>query len=476
MHVLGTSQVALGDDPAVTAELGARKPRSVIAALALRLGSDVSPDALVDLVWGEEAPRGAHGTLHSYVSGVRRVLEPGLGPRQKPSVLLTSDHGYRLDLPRDRVDAHRFADEVRARRRVLAPLASQFTTGPSPEWPDRATISDHVDALEDLLGLWSGDAYADLPDHSEVALERSALDQLRRGAEEDRVLGLLALGDHSVVVAATEQATARHTLEERVWALHALALARSGRQAESLAVMRHIRRVLADELGLDPGQELRDLERAVLAQDPVLQQWLRPESKGVSTPTAPPFAASTPTTTSATPERAALGWGTVGREQEVAALEAVLDRATAGDPAYALLVGEPGIGKSRLVERVTDSAAERGFVVATGRCAQDDGAPPLWPWSQALGDLGRLDGRPLDAEVERLLSGYVETEDAADSTERQAFRAWESIAREVLTRAESTPVLLVLEDLHWADTASLRVLRRLLASTAPGRHLSLIHI
>ena len=152
----------------------------------------------------------------------------------------------------------------------------------------------------------------------------------------------------------------------------------------------------------------------------------------------------------------------------------MLDRATAGDPAYALLVGEPGIGKSRLVERITESAAQRGFVVATGRCAQDDGAPPLWPWSQALGDLGRQDGRPLDAEVERLLSGDVDAEDAAESAERQAFRAWESIAREFLTRSESTPLLLVLEDLHWADTASLRVLRRLLASTAPGQQLALV--
>ena len=352
VRVLGTSQVALGEDPAEAVELGARKPRSVLAALSLRLGSDVSPDALVDLVWGEDPPPGAHGTLHSYLSGVRRVLEPGLGPRQKPSVLLTSDHGYRLDLGRDRVDAHRFADEVRRRRRALAPLASQFTTGPSPEWPDRATISDHVDALEELLALWSGEAYADLPDHPDVALERSSLDRLRRGAEEDRVLGLLALGDHAVVVAATEQATARHSLEERVWALHALALARSGRQAESLAALRHIRRVLADELGLDPGQELRDLEQAVLAQDPVLQQWLRADvlAPVAADPDGP-----------AAPRDAASGWSTVGREREVAELEGVLERAAAGEPAYALLVGEPGIGKSRLVERLTESAVDAGF-------------------------------------------------------------------------------------------------------------------
>ena len=104
VRVLGTSQVALADDPAATVDVGARKPRSVLAALALRLGSEVPPDALVRLVWGEDAPRGAHGTLHSYLSGVRRVLEPDLGPREKPRVLLTSDHGYRLALLARRMD------------------------------------------------------------------------------------------------------------------------------------------------------------------------------------------------------------------------------------------------------------------------------------------------------------------------------------------------------------------------------------
>ena len=99
------------------------------------------------------------------------------------------------------------------------------------------------------------------------------------------MLGLLALGDHAVVVAATEQATARYPLQERVWALHALALARSGRQADSLAALRQIRQLLADELGLDPGQELRDLEQAVLGQAPVLQDWLRREPERTPVPT-----------------------------------------------------------------------------------------------------------------------------------------------------------------------------------------------
>ncbi|MCF6376441.1 DUF2791 family P-loop domain-containing protein [Nocardioides KLBMP 9356] len=458
VRVLGTSQVALGDDPAATVDVGARKPRSVLAALALRLGGDVAPDALARLVWGEDPPRGAHGTLHSYLSGLRRVLEPGLGPREKPRVLLTSDHGYRLALGRDRVDAHRFADEVRALGRQLAPLASQLTTGTGADWPTRDRVAQHVDRVEELLGLWTGEAYADLPDEPAVVLERTALDQLRVDAEEARVLGLLALGDHAVVVAATEEATTRYPLRERLWALHALALTRSGRQADALTALRHIRSVLADELGLDPGQELRDLEQAVLVQDPALHQWLRA-----------PVVTAPSTSSAVAPAVPSTDWATVGREAEEAALLDVLQRAEAGTPSTAVLVGEPGIGKSRLVSRVSEAARERGFRVATGRCSQDDGAPSLWPWSQALRELADGD---LDPEVDRLLSGSPSGGD--DGTEQGAFLARQTLVHEVVSRATEQPVLLVLEDLHWADTASLKVIRHLVSGARPGHRLALL--
>lgn len=476
VRVVGTSQVALGDDPGATVDVGARKPRSVLAALALRLGGDVPPDALVRLVWGEDAPRGAYGTLHSYISGIRRVLEPGLAPRERPRVLLTSDHGYRLALSREHVDAHRFADEVRVRHRLLAPLSTQLTTGPSAGWPTRDEISQHVDALEGMLGLWTGEAYADLPDEPEVDLERGSLTQLRLNAEEARVLGLLALGDHAVVVAATEQATARYPLQERVWALRALALTRSGRQAEALEALRHIRSVLADELGLDPGQELRDLEQAVLVQDQVLQQWLRPPVEVVAPDprlTAPVTGSPTaPGTGKVSVPGTATGWVTVGREREVAALLGILDRAESGTPATALLVGEPGIGKSRLVEGVSSIATERGFWVATGRCSQDDGAPTLWPWGQALRELARLDGGALDSGVEKLLAGTPSGSD--EGAERQAFRAWQTLAHEVTSRSLDRPVLLVLEDVHWADTATLKVLRHLVSTAGDGHRLAVL--
>ena len=323
-----------------------------------------------------------------------------------------------------------------------------------------------MDRIEELLALWTGDAYADLPDEPEVVLERTSLDQLRLDAEEARVLGLLALGDHAVVVAATEEATARYPLRERVWALHALALTRSGRQAEALAALRQIRSVLADELGLDPGHELRELEQAVLVQDPALHQWLRAPAPGrarARLPATPPSPAPSATGTTA-------GWPTVGREAEEAALLDVLARAEAGTPATALLVGEPGIGKSRLVARTMAAARERGFRVATGRCSQDDGAPSLWPWSQALRELA--DGGELDSHVEALLAGSPSGTD--EGAEREAFRARETLAHEVTSRSSSGPVLVVLDDLHWADTASLKVLRHLVTSAAPGHRLAVV--
>jgi DNA-binding SARP family transcriptional activator len=461
VQVLGPSAARLPGG--TTAVIGARKPRSVLAGLALRVGADVAPDVLADLVWGGTPPPGAHGTLHSYVSGLRRTLEPGLGPRQRPTLLVTTDHGYRLALQPDEVDAHRFSAEVRRLHRELEPLAAQLGTR-GERWPvdglDRSRVVELLDHLETALGGWTGEPYADLPDHPEVALARSALEELRLTAEDDRVLALLALGEHATVVAGTEEATRRNPLRERTWALHALALTRSGRQAEALAALRRVRELLADELGIDPGEELRELEQLVLRQDPVLTRWLAPEP-----------ARRAPVPAPAPPHAVRRGWDTVGREAEEAALLEVLDRADAGVPAPALLVGEPGIGKSRLVEHLASEASLRGFVVATGRCSQDDGAPPLWPWAAVLRDLDRQADRPVAEEV----LARVGAPAGGEADERaQEFLAWDAVVAEVTATATERPVLLVLEDLHWADTASLRVLRHLLTVMAGGQRLAVV--
>ena len=127
-----------------------------------------------------------------------------------------------------------------------------------------------------------------------------------------------------------------------------------------------------------------------------------------------------------------------------------LAEATSGAPAFAAITGEPGIGKSRLCAELAAVAQQRGVRVVVGRCSQDDGAPPLWPWQQVLTTLGA----DLDAGV---------------ADEGAEFRTWEAIVGRVLDAARAEPLVVVLDDLHWADTASLRVLRLLLETVHDGR-------
>ena len=468
--MLGSTGV---EGPQGAVPLPARKPRSILAALALTPGSTTSADRLVDLVWGDGAPAGAHGTMHAYISGLRRVLEPDLAPRARPTVLVTTDDGYRLDVDPAHVDAVAFAREVRARHGALAPLWSQLTTGPDDSWPGRDEVGSHVEALEEALRTWTGTAYADLGDHPDVLADRAALDELRATAQEDTALGLLALGEHAAVLAATEQAAGRHPLRERTRSLQALALVRTGRQVEALEVLRGYRELLADELGLDPGPEVRALEEAVLRQSPSLGAWLRPEptAAAAATPAASERAVS-PAPAGAAPAGAApasapgpalaSSWETVGREAERSIVTEVLGAAVAGTPGAVLVVGDPGTGKTRLVDDALAAAAGMGVVSAVGRCSQDDGAPPLWPW-YAL-----LDGLGIERPAELARTGDT------DLGPEGAFAVQDSLARAVRRRARDEPVLLVVEDLHWADTRTLRALTHLVTTLRPGDRVSLV--
>jgi DNA-binding SARP family transcriptional activator len=442
--VLGQSRVLASDaGPGDHGALPARKPRSVLAALALHLGSAVPASRLVELVWGDEAPQGAQGTLQAYVSVLRRVLEPALQAREQPRVLVTTDTGYRLLLARAEVDATRFADDVRDVHRALAPLGSQLGPDPVVAWPGRHQVVAQVAALEASLDAWNGEPYADLGDHPDVVAERAALLELRTTAEEDRALALLALGEHATVLAATGRLVAAHPLRERVWAVHALALTRAGRQSDALAAIRRLRETLADELGLDPGPDVRALEEAVLRQDPGLFRTLPADvSEPAGTVTAPPRPAGD----------GAPGWPMVGRDAELAGALSALEDARSGRVSFVAVTGEPGIGKSRLCAELAAAARHRGFVVAAGRCSQDDGAPPLWPWSQVFADLGV----PLPVEP-------------AGDDPGARFRTWHRIVERLVEAGAERPVLVVLDDLHWADASSLRVLRLLAETATDGR-------
>ena len=439
--VLGPTQVLRGSEPI---DLGTRKQRALLAALALHGGRPASMDAIIDLLWGDDPPGAVTATLQVYVAGLRRALEPDRQRRAPAAFLVTVGAGYALRVPSEQLDAGQFTKVVAEAHARLAPAAALVPNGRARL--HRGDLAEVVRDLDAALGLWRGEPYAELEDAPDARAERVRLEELRLLAVEDRALAQVWLGQQATAAAELEALTACHPLRERLWGLWALALTRSGRQADALAVLRQVRTVLDDELGLEPGTELRALQTAVLRQDPALE-WVVPEAP------APP-AGPVPDdhrTRAADPARPRGMWPLVGRRTQLAALDDLLDQAATDGPTFASLVGEPGIGKTRLATELIARARAAGFTVLIGRCSQDDGAPPLWPWASVLDGLGAElpSGGPQDAEITQ-------------------FAAWEQIVRLVLDAAATSPVLLVFDDLHWADPASLRVLRMLAESTAPG--------
>ncbi|WP_395692619.1 BTAD domain-containing putative transcriptional regulator [Nocardioides sp.] len=452
VSVLGPVEVELGG---VTADLGTPKQRALVAALALSRGWPVSVDAIVDLLWGDAPPPGVTATLQAYVSQLRRVLEPDRQRRAPATVLVTVAPGYALRVPDEGVDVHRFESAVTSVHRRLQSVG----LGPVPL--DAGELGEVLGALDAALGLWRGMPYAELGDADAAVAERARLEELRVVALEDRAVAGLALGHHGTVAAELEALTSAHPLRERLWALRALALTRSGRQADALDVLRQVREVLDEELGLEPSAELRDLQTAVLRQDPALE-WVPPQAAAPGRAASAPAPAAPPDAPPDTPpDRAGreqvAPWPMVGRDAELEALLEVVGAAEAGQPSYAVLTGDPGIGKSRLVAELVLRARRRGLRVLVGRCSQDEGAPPLWPWRTVLDELG--------------VTVVEDHGDAAPVTDGEGgqFRAWERIADAVRGATLEQPTVLVVDDLHWADPSTLRVLRLLAETTDHAR-------
>src|SRR6476661_5015796 len=260
LRVLGPVAVSA---EGVELDLGTPKQRALVAALALSGGRAVAVDTIVDLLWGDEPPGAVATTLQGYVAGLRKVLEPERARRAPATVLVTEAPGYALRLPQG-TDAARLDRVVNEQhRRLTGPLLEPSALS-GPELTAAAA------ALDEVLGWWRGEPFAELGDADAAVAERAHLHELRLVALEDRATARLALGDHATTAAELESLTAQHPLRERLWALRVLALTRSGRQAEALDALRQVRRLLDDELGIDPGVELRRLQDAVLRQDPVL--------------------------------------------------------------------------------------------------------------------------------------------------------------------------------------------------------------
>jgi len=234
--------------------LGGPRQRAVLALLLLEANRVVSLDRLAEDVWGGNPPDGWVTTLQIYVSHLRRALEPARARGAAGQVLVTRNHGYLLRVDREHLDATRFQDGYAAGQAAL----------------DAGRPAEAAETLRRALGLWRSPVLADLADYAFTRPEAARLEELRLAAVEARIEADLALGRHAALTAELQQLIADHPLRERLHGQLMLALYRCGRQADALAAYQRVRDLLADELGIDPGEPLRRLHASVLAQDPAL--------------------------------------------------------------------------------------------------------------------------------------------------------------------------------------------------------------
>jgi DNA-binding SARP family transcriptional activator len=415
-QVLGPLEVEADDGPLV---LGGPKERLLLALLLTRPNQVVSVDALVRGLWGERPPATAAKTLQSHVKRLRRVLEPGRARGAVGDVLVTRQPGYLLRVAPGALDAARFEGLTDKARRALA--------------EGRADAAASM--LREALGLWRGQAFQEFLDSDVGAAESDRLADLRLVALEDRIEADLRLGRHRELVAELEGLVREQPLRERLWAQLLLALYRAGRQADALLAYQRARSVLVEELGIDPGTELRRLHAAVLAQDPGLDLPVTVETAGarelpdpINVP-GPPF---------------------VGRAAELAWLRAAWTQATHSLGGVAFVAGGQGMGKTRLAAEFAWEVHDQGGWVLYGRCTPEPN-DPLQPFTQALGGVG------------------VSPQDLPVSGPGHSSAAFAEGVVRLLDGRLDTAVLLILDDLQLAQPPVLEALAAVVTAVARQR-------
>jgi DNA-binding SARP family transcriptional activator len=416
---------------------GARQ-QALLAALVLARGRTVSPEALVDTLWEENPPAGASATLQTYVSRLRTalghdavVLEPG---------------GYRLVADPDDLDLvhfDRLADEGASALRGRDTVRAEGL-------------------LQKALGLWRGTALEGFAGRPFARPEAVRLEERRLAAEEQLCTALLASGAVAEAADRLTRIVESHPLREEARRLHALALYRSNRQSDALASLADARQRLREELGLDPGRPLRELEEQLLRQDRTLDP--------------PPAAAQEPQPTLALPASPPVTHAPVlcpvliGRDDEVGVLRTALAEAGRGGGGTVVLVGHPGAGKSRLVREVL-GRSER---VLEGRAVAGPVPVPFRPLVEALqSGLRRAERRPDVGPYRAALGRLVpEWHDPAAPLSPLPHLA-EGVLRLLRSLTGNGPLVLVIEDLHWADDETLAVLEYL-ADNLAGEQLLLV--
>ncbi|WP_435603590.1 BTAD domain-containing putative transcriptional regulator [Streptomyces sp. bgisy130] len=472
--------------------LGPPRRRAVLALLLIRLGRVVPTDVLIEELWRDEPPRRPVGALQSHVSHLRRALDVAKGPGE-PSLVRHRTPGYVLGLAPEQSDAHRFEHLVTEGRRLLG----------------RRDATAARDRIAEALALWQGSPYTEFSAHPVLLDERARLEQLRLTAVETGAEARLVLGAAEEVAAGLAQEARRHPARERLIGHLMTALSQLGRQAEALELYERTRSHLAEEFGVDTAAELQRIRTAILRQETVilrqetaiLRQELDdgPAAEPAAHPAArPAVAVSPPEPTPDVAERPAppgAGADTTesagpslfaGRARELRLVTRAAAAARDGHGHVACVLGPAGVGKTRLLTELATSLNASGDApdVVWSHCFPGEGVPPYWLWAQVLRGLSvtRPDAfRAACAPLEALLApvmprhpaGTVERSEPDGDWGHARFLTHDAVCEVLLQLAAARPLVLLLEDLHWADAASLDLLR-LLVTRRHDRPLSIV--
>jgi DNA-binding SARP family transcriptional activator len=418
--------------------LAGGKQNALLALLLLHADRVVPMGRLVDDLWGEHVPGSAQKMVQIFVSQLRKQLPDGLVRTRAPGYEVALE-GHTLDLREFERLSTRGRDALRHGR-----------------------AEEAAASLREAQALWRGPALAEFQEpFAEVEGARLAEQQL--ACVEDRIEADLALGRHHELVAELETLVRRHPLRERLRGQLMLALYRAGRHAEALESYQSFRRLLDDELGIDPPTSLKELERRILQQDPALATPARRDERSREA-TVDPTGIATGLVAPAEP--------VVGRERELAHLERLFREAQSGQRRLVFVSGEPGIGKTAIVDAfVVRLSAPDEPLIARGQCVEHRGAgEPYLPVLEAIGGLCRQD----DGErIVQLLARqaptwlaqmpwHIDEAELASIQSRVAGATHERMLREMLETVEAitaeAPLVLILEDLHWSDGSTVELL------------------